>query len=289
MRGLEILARSLSVATTGSPLGSPFKYGNAWQYHPRSDRHSKIACWAIMLDLLNESPLLRQHAENGKIRFGINHEMTDFARSRKKNLDMVICRGSSAQPLAGAGTFSSLRDVYRIELNSADLKCLAKLPDIPLAKPSTVLVALEAKACMTEFGKARPRLYDELNSSHLTIHGDSASAIAAGFSMVNIADSFVSPLRNHWLIGTQPTAVSQHRQPHAAQSIVDKLMQLPRRSNSNTEGFDAFAIAVVRCPNDGSPVTLHDAPPAPQPGDVYNYAGFIGRLAHLYATQFSSI
>ena len=70
-------------------------------------------------------------------------------------------------------------------------------------------MALEAKACMTEFGKARPRLYDELNSSHLTIHGDTNSAIAAGFALVNAAESFVSPLRNPWPLGSQPTIVNR--------------------------------------------------------------------------------
>jgi hypothetical protein len=66
-----------------------------------------------------------------------------------------------------------------------------------LAEPATVPVAIEAKACMTEFRKARPLLYDELNSSHLTIHGDTNGAIAAALVIVNIATTFISPTRNH--------------------------------------------------------------------------------------------
>ena len=46
---------------------------------------------------------------------------------------------------------------------------------------------------MTAHGKALPRLHDELNSSHLTIHGASDYAIAAAFALVNAAATFVSP------------------------------------------------------------------------------------------------
>jgi hypothetical protein len=53
---------------------------------------------------------------------------------------------------------------------------LSQLPSVPLTGVQTALIALEAKAAFTEFGKAKPRLYDELNTSHLTIHGDSGPA-----------------------------------------------------------------------------------------------------------------
>jgi hypothetical protein len=51
---------------------------------------------------------------------------------------------------------------------------VARLDGLPNAKGGpvgNVLVTLEAKACKTKFASSRPRLYDELNSSHLTIHG----------------------------------------------------------------------------------------------------------------------
>ena len=38
---------------------------------------------------------------------------------------------------------------------------------------------------MTKFASSRPRLYDELNSSHLTIHGASAQAVAAALVTIN--------------------------------------------------------------------------------------------------------
>ena len=57
MLGPRILARTMSVPTAGA--GKPFRFGNLWQYHSRSDRHSKVACWGLVLDLLGDCPLLR--------------------------------------------------------------------------------------------------------------------------------------------------------------------------------------------------------------------------------------
>src|SRR5262249_16344960 len=141
----------------------------------------------------------------------------------------------------------------------------------------------------TEFGKARPRLYDELNSSHLTIHGDTNSAIAAGLAIVNIAPTFISPTRNHWTLGTQPTAINNYNQPADAASALDKILQLKRRSNPGEEGSDALGIMVIDCANDGSPIGLHRSPPAPRISDFFHYEQFVGRLAHIYATRFSGL
>lgn len=290
MTGLEIIARSMSVATSGSPGGKPFQHGNSWQYHPRSDRHSKIACWALMFDLLQECDLLRAHVAAGKVAIGINHEMRDFARNRAKNLDLVICRAAGAAGgVRKSKTFADLVTPYTIVLSDDERRRLSELPTAPLAQPATVLVALEAKACMTEFGKARPRLYDELNSSHLTIHGDTDGAIAAGFALINSAETFVSPIRNPWPLGSHPTVVSRHRQPKDLRSVAAKLTELPRRSRPGDGGFDAFAIGVIDCPNDNRPVTVKPGAPGEDYPEIYGYTQTIGRLAHLYATRFSSI
>lgn len=283
--GLDIIARSMSVATVGG--GSrPYQHGRAWQYHPRSDRHSKIASWALMFDLMRISPLLRKHMDHGKIAVGINHSMRDFARNRSKNLDLVICRSGNVD---GRGTFADLADRYGIVLSSAEQAELRALPVAPLAAPNTVLLAVEAKACMTEFGKARPRLYDELNSSHLTIHGDTNSAIAAGFVLINASERFVSPLRNPWVSGALPDIVSTHRQPDDLRSVAAKVAELPRRSQPGHEGFDALAIAVVECVNDGTPVVaVPDAAGRDFPA-IFDYAQTVDRIAHIYATRFSGL
>jgi hypothetical protein len=82
---------------------------------------------------------------------------------------------------------------------------------------------------------------------------------------------------------------SDHDQPRDAGLAIDKVRQLPRRSKPGDVGYDAVAIVVIDCPNDGSAVKLVETPPAPQPGDIYHYASMIDRLAHTYATRFSEL
>ncbi len=77
MYGPGILARFLARP------GPADKYGNHWQYHSRSDRHSKVGSWGVALDLLATSSLLRRHVDDGKVVLGVNHTLTDFATGRK--------------------------------------------------------------------------------------------------------------------------------------------------------------------------------------------------------------
>lgn len=233
--------------------------------------------------------LLARHVVGGKVSFGINHTMRDFQHAREKNLDLVVCKCSQPRSVGPIGRFSDMVNAYDIVLSEAQREALGRLPDIPVTGVQTALVALEAKAAMTEFGKARPRLYDELNSSHLTIHGDTDSAIAAGFAMVNVASTFVSPMRNPWKLGEMPTIVNSHRQPRDAASVVDKVGQLPRRSTTGMHGFDALGLVVIRCTNDGAPVTIEEERPAPQVGDAMHYDSFIERIETIYASRFAAI
>lgn len=283
MHGPEILVRTLTKPTRED------RYGNRWQYHSRSDHHSKVACWGIVFDLLGTCPLLRRHVDTGKVFFGINHEMRDFEHDRKKDLDLVLCTtGSGADSKVSVDTLDTLVQAYDIELTADESTTLASMPILRRAAVGSVLMALEAKACMTAHQRALPRLYDELNSSHLTVHAASDQAIAAGFAMVNVADRYLSPDRNKRNLTSDPDW-SIHKQPRDAGLAVDKIRQLPRRSKTGATGYDAFAIVVVDCTNDGSVVSLVTSPPAPQPGDIHHYAAMIDRLAHTYATRFKDL
>ena len=181
MFGPKILARTMSQTNVTD------RYGHDWQYHSRSDHHSKVACWGILLDLMANTPLLRKHIAAGAICFGINHEMRDFVHDRKKNLDLVLCTPNGGSE---STTFADLADDYGIQLSDEERSELAGLPALVRAPVGSVILALEAKACMTAHQRALPRLYDELNSSHLTVHGASEQAIAVGFAMVNIASRY---------------------------------------------------------------------------------------------------
>ena len=281
MFGPEILVRTLSKASRTD------RYGNAWQYHSRSDHHSKVACWGIVFDLLATCPLLRKHVEDGRVGFGINHEMRDFAQNRKKNLDVVLCTPSGSAMPSGE-SLEDLIEKYQILLKRSELEILQTLPILRRAPVGSVLMALEAKAAMTAHQRALPRLYDELNSSHLTVHGATDQAIAAGFAMVNIAGRYLSPDLNKKNKVANPDW-SHHSQPRDASLVVEKVKQLPRRSKTGDVGYDALAIVVIDVANDGSGIKLIGAAPAPQPGDIFLYDSMIDRAAHIYATRFKSL
>lgn len=269
----------------------PDKFGNLWQYHSRSDRHSKVACWAILFDLLQESPTLRRHVDEGKVGFGVNHEMSDFHTRRKKNLDLVICRPGTPGPARSRGprSFTGLAADFGVRLTADQQLRMEALPPFTEAPVGSVLVALEAKACMTEHGKARPRLYDELSSSHLTVHGANDAAIAAAFVMVNAGRTFRSPDRNKFDLTVQDAIVNAHVQPSATLRVLQKVNELRVRTRPGQEGFDAIGVVVVDCPNDGSPVTVLTTSPALPASDDLHYDQMIRRVAHLYDTQYASI
>lgn len=287
MLGPSLLVRTLSKPT----IPSGRRRGEAWQYHPRSDRHSKTACWGVLLDLLSASQLLRDQVARGAVAFGINHEMSDFKQDRRKNLDLVLCTPQGGKVDANSRTFAQLATQYDIQLGEEEEALLARLPQLHEAPVGSVLVALEAKACMTAHGKAKPRLYDELNSSHLTVHGSGEMVIAAGFVMVNMADEFISPGRVGYCphCGHRVVPVNKHKQPADGAGVIEKVKQLPRRASVKDTGFDALTIVTVDCRNDGSPVKLVTDPPAPQPGDIFHYDQMIARLAQVYESRFPRV
>lgn len=278
MTGENIIVRSLTSAAVKDA------HGNVWQYHSRSDRHSKIACWAIMFDLLQSCPRLREHIAAGKVAFGINHELRDFKQDRKKNLDLVLSTRHDETLM----TFAEYGRRCGVVLEGTEQNTLSALPVLRRASVSNVLVALEAKACMTEHVKAQPRLHDELASSHQTIHGDTSGAIAAGFVMINCADSFISPDRNRKRVRNGKFVVNRHKQPAAALTTLSSVMKLPRRSDDRGDGFDAFGITMIRCANDGSLIEIDEKATA-EVQVSYRYDALVERISHLYGMRFSAI
>lgn len=260
---------------------------NLLQYHSRSDHHSKLCCWAIAFDLLATSSLLREHATEGKVCIGVNHTMVDFKTSRKKDLDLVIARPAADGAMdKRTVTLSHIGESIGVVLTESERSEFAALPRIERKPVGSVLVALEAKAAATEHKKSESRMFDELNSSQATIHGAADQAVAVGLAVVNIADTFISPGRQG---RDSAPVVNRHKQPEATESLIAKLRELPRRSSPGESGFDALGIMVIVLVNDGSPVTVHSGPPAPQPGDQDTYASMILRAASLYDYRFSSL
>jgi hypothetical protein len=228
-------------------------YGWVYRYHPRSDAHSIALCNLVVADLVAACPKLRKQALADRIVYGINARYV-FPNGKKKTLDLAI------------GTPKIIEQTDRLA------------GTIRPGEIEKVLVSCEAKTCMTEHSKSQPRIFDELGSSHEIVHQGDREAIAAGITVVNIASSFISPLRQK----STTMHVSKHKQPHAAERMINHLRGLPIRDAIDQTGFDAYATIVVDCDNQG-PTTLWTAPPAPQPGDRDYYETFIERIAAAFA------
>lgn len=282
MHGPAILARTIT------PLRWFGKTGYRAQYHQQSDHHSKVISWALMFDLMLESELMRRHVADGKVVAGVNHVMSDFTTARKKTLDLVIARPGA--PGHEGRTFAQIAERYGILLTDEEVALLASLPVLREGIVGSVLVALEAKAAMTAHTKARPRLYDELNSSHATVHGAADHAVAAAAVLVNAAQDFLTFDLNKFGVETPPPLTFQkHNQPADAKGVITKLQELPRRSSTGAFGFDAVGIIVLDIRNDGSEVTVVDGTPAPEPTSDYHYEQMVRRVVSHYNFRFSSI
>lgn len=240
-------------------------YGLVYRYHPRSDSHSVALCGFILDDLMRDSALLANHATQGKAAFGINLKFSGPAGQppgKPKTLDLAIGRPSEGARLLGA----------RGQINQ-----VSALADL--------FLACEAKANMTEHGKSQPRIFDELSSSHEIAHAWDPRVIAAGVTVVNIAATFLSPLRQK-VPGN--VYVSKHRQPDVAAKMVQHLRGLRLRPQVGAPGFDAYCTIVVDCDNQG-PASLWEAPPAPQRGEPDHYETFVTRIVAAYHARFAAI
>ncbi len=233
-------------------------YGYVYRYHPRSDAHSVALCRFILEDLLKHCPLLREQALGGRVVYGINYVHRWLQSGKTKTLDLAV----------GAGT--------------ADMSLASPVRGICRGIIERVLISCESKTVMTEHSKSQPRIYDELSSSHEIVHQGDREAIAAGIAVVNIAETFVSPLRQRGV----ELHVSHHKQPQAAARMVTHLRGLPVRTGGNDVGFDGYATIVVDCDNQG-PAKLWTKPPAPQRGDPDEYQAFLERISRAYADRFT--
>lgn len=238
------------------------------QYHSRSDEHSKKLGELIVDDLLDSCQLIREQAARGEIAYGINYKFT-WANGKAKTIDLAIGIPLVAHPPSNGGRIHRLEGQSRSRTPEGSFKRL--------------LIACEEKAVMTEHGKSQPRVYSELNDSHTIVHSGDDDTIAVGITMVNIASTFVSPLRQ---IPGAAVRVTQHHQPDVTQRMIDHLRQLPVRDGTDAVGFDAYCTFVLDLDNQGH-VRLHTALPAPQAGNLDHYDTFLERICHLYSKRFS--
>jgi hypothetical protein len=235
------------------------QYGYIYKYHPRSDAHSIALCKFVLEDLLEKCGVLSDQAARRVIAYGINVRHI-WPNKKRKTIDLAI-----GKPEQVSRKINIIPGVQRAESFTG------------------VFVSCEAKTVMTEHGKSEPRLFDELGSSHEIVHQGSADAIAAGITVINISDTFVSPLRQ---TQAETPHVSRHRQPDVAKAMVEHLRGLQIRERIGEVGFDAYCSVLVDTDN-VSYVRLWTAPPAPQPGERDHYDTFVQRIVAFYEQRFS--
>ena len=149
------------------------------------------------------------------------------------------------------------------------------------APTSTVRIAIEHKAVITEHRKAVKNRKRDFEAHHEHVHRYSASAIAGGVLIVNGASTFKSPLREE---------VTQHRDPKAlVEHCIDQMRAVSQRPGSTGHGLEAKAVVAVDLDNvNRERTSLFTSPPAPQVGDPLHYDAFIERICTLYEERFST-
>lgn len=222
-------------------------------YHPRSNLHGKMLCEFVLEDLLASCPRIAEHAADGKIVYEIQRKI--IVASSEWNIDLVL-----GPPAAGMTRTVSAKGIQKLS-------------------PATIRIAIEAKTIMTEHGKARRNRQRDLDAFHQFVHRYDPDAIAAGVTVVNIAESFKSPLR---------PAVSTHRNVRRlVQEIMGLLRALPVRSTPNdAAGLEANGAIVVSHDNvNVSGAKLITTPPAPHVGDPLHYDTFLRRICDRYTQR----
>ncbi len=275
MIGPTILARSMSIATR---RGSDER---AWQYHSRSDKHSKLACWTLLLDLLSECDVLRAAAAAGRIGFAINYLMVGPIN---KTLDLVVTLNPKHKLGTKRRTFVDLMMEYGVELSEDERVVLAALPELyedVARNASEVAIALEAKACMTEHVKSLPRLHAEIVATGLLAKQAASHCILGAYALVNSSPTFISP-------GAK--GVNQHRPEDFASKVVGMLQSAIPMIGPTANlgfGFDALGVTVIECRNDGSPVSVvENRAPAPPIDSHVHYEHMIRKLCSAFRSRF---
>jgi hypothetical protein len=274
MRGPEILARTMSVATRRG------RSERAWQYHSRSDSHSKTACWTLLFDMLIECEPLRNAAFAGRVGFGINHVMVGPIN---KTLDLVVTVVPPNREVRGRMHFAEVAAVYGIVLSPDEAVLLGELPLLDREEGedvSEVAIAVEAKACMTEHIKSLPRLHAEILATGYLAKRAVPSCISVSYSLVNAAPIFVTP--------SGDAKVNKHNQPEDARRVVEMLATaVPTVSDSRDYGYDVVGVTVLDCRNDGSAVeVVQDPTLAPKRSDRTHYERMIRAICSEYRSRF---
>lgn len=274
MKGPSILARTLSNPTVKGKGSHP------WQYHSRSDAHSKIACWIVLFDLIQNCDAFRALAVSGQISFGINKVLVGPIN---KTLDLVVTLTKDAPGTTLGKNFIEYGKSLGIALADEEIATLASIESFREDRGEQVrevAIALEAKACMTEHIKSLPRLHAEILATGYLVKLAEPSCISVSYTLVNAASQFSSP--------SAPARVNTHSQPSDCRRVVDMIAKaIPSAKSGDRYGYDVIGVTAINCRNDLSPVSVvSDQAYAPSQMESIHYERMIASLCSAFRSRF---
>lgn len=225
-------------------------------YHPRSDKHSKALARAIVGELVRYCPDIASEAAQGRLVWQFNFDLV-YGRTTW-NTDLAIGPPPPDLEIKSVGPFGMAQ-----------------------ADPATVRIAVEIKSVMTEHRKAIKNRKRDLEAHHAHVHNFDGSAIAGGLVVINVAKTFVSPLRAEGVVTTHnnPKALVTH--------CVNEVRNISVASGSSPVGLDALAAVVVNLDHSNFSKTVYlTRTPAPRVGHPTHWDSFIQRLCNAYISRF---
>ena len=244
-------------------------------YHPRSSKHSDLQSYAIIRDLLEHCPLLRERAKRGEVVAKLRHHQTVGHDDWVIDIAIGSCAGHP-EPLK--------------ELSEG-------LLPIHYREPALIQIAIELKSIYTEHKKARKNRLRDFNAFHGYAHQYNPKTVAAAFLLVNASEYFYSPLR-------EDTDITKHggRSVSARQIVEDTIGTFRtinlRNTLSDPPGLEAIGVLVIEHDNLvvhpkfaehqklHKPTRIVSGPPAPRVGDPLHYQTMIQRICQQYSDRF---
>ncbi len=211
-------------------------------------------CEFLLRDLYSNCPAFKLFADDARIVYQTNHTVNPDSPTRW-TIDLVV--GS------GRGEHQLLQQM------------------IAKGNPSQIWLAVDAKAIMTEHGKARRNRQRDLNSMAEILHRMQPSPIAGAYVVINMSTHFRSPLRNE---------ETEHRNiERIVAETIPLFQEILKDEQSGRPGLDAVGVSVVDYSNaPGSECKLIEGSPAPDLSSPLHYQAFLSRICRDFTARFAS-
>jgi len=231
------------------------RFLTAHMYHPRSSSHGDAMCSYLLRDLYNNCPALKAMADNGSLVYQTNYTINKDTPSRW-TIDLVLGRATN--------------------------ESLSATTTVAKADPSEIWIAIDAKAIMTEHGKARRNRQRDLNSMADILHRMSPTPIIGAYLIMNMASQFRSPLRDE---------VTKHKNiEQLVAGTIPLFDDILKNEETGRPGLDAMGVTIVDYSNLlGSECKLVNGPPAPKANDPLHYQNFLSKICTKFSARHGSL